>query len=53
MRARLRKAAAAVRERGYSVVLDPATRRKRRSTVVGLSGTRRPFAAVALEERPA
>ncbi|MCK9878209.1 hypothetical protein MXD59_20970 [Frankia sp. Ag45/Mut15] len=53
MRARLRKAAAAAGELGYSVVLDPATRRKCRSTVVGLSETRRPFAAVALEERPA
>jgi DNA-binding IclR family transcriptional regulator len=46
--ARLRKAAAIVRELGYSVLLDPVTRRELKSTVDELSEARRQFVATAL-----
>ncbi|MDA8045655.1 MAG: helix-turn-helix domain-containing protein [Actinomycetota bacterium] len=45
---RLRKAADIVRDLGYSVLLDPATRREFRSSVEELSEARRQFVASAL-----
>ncbi len=47
-KARLRKAAEIVRELGYSVLLDPVTRREFRSTVDQVSEARRQFVAAAL-----
>jgi DNA-binding IclR family transcriptional regulator len=45
---RLRRAAATVRELGYSVILDPASRREFRSTVNEASEAQRQFVAEAL-----
>jgi DNA-binding IclR family transcriptional regulator len=47
--ARLRKAAAMVRELGYSVLLDPVSRREFRSSVEDLSEARRQMVARALD----
>jgi DNA-binding IclR family transcriptional regulator len=45
---RLRKAAEIVRELGYSIILDPVTRRELRSNVDSLSQARQKFVASAL-----
>jgi DNA-binding IclR family transcriptional regulator len=45
---RLRKAAEIVRELGYSIILDPITRRELRSNVDSLSQARQKFVASAL-----